>query len=335
MPSGTWWNQKKATPLQLRRNKSQQAMDKIIGVTNNHPTSADGFYDSEKNLSMNIDYSDDDIIIVDSMREIVESSQVRVRMNGILVCMDGTAQAEINNHLVTIKKNQIVLFPPNTMFDNFLFSIDFKFKLLLLTNRIIQQFLRPYIQIWNQVMYVNKMRICDLTDVDMEFANRMYDTIRFCQKYSTNPYRKEVIQSIVQGGLLGLCGMLSLEQEGGENTHRAKGKDVFPRFLELLQNSKVKHRPVADYASDLCITSKYLTMVCKQNSGKTTMQWIEEYTLADIDYYIKKTDKSIKEISNLLGFPNTSFFGKYFKQHFGMSPLRYRNAQGNKAEESG
>lgn len=122
-------------------------MNKIIEVTNNHPTSADGFYDSEKNLSMNIDYSDDDIIIVDSMREIVESSQVRVRMNGIAVCMDGTSQTEINNYLVTIKKNQIVLFPPNTMFDNFLFSVDFKFKLLLLTNRIIQQFLRPYIQI--------------------------------------------------------------------------------------------------------------------------------------------------------------------------------------------
>ena len=32
-----------------------------------------------------------------------------------------------------------------------------------------------------------------------------------------------------------------------------------------------------------------------------------------------------KEISFLLGFPNTSFFGKYVKEHFGMTPMEYRN----------
>lgn len=65
-------------------------------------------------------------------------------------------------------------------------------------------------------------------------------------------------------------------------------------------------------------------MVCKQHSGKTALQWIEEYTLADIDYYLRSTDRSIKEVANILGFPNASFFGKFVKEHFGISPMSYR-----------
>ena len=66
-------------------------------------------------------------------------------------------------------------------------------------------------------------------------------------------------------------------------------------------------------------------MVCKQHSGKTALQWIEEYTIADIDYYICNTDKSMNEICNIHGFPNASFFGKYVREHLGMTPLEYRN----------
>ena len=39
-------------------------------------------------------------------------------------------------------------------------------------------------------------------------------------------------------------------------------------------------------------------------------------------------DKSVKEISNELGFPNLSFFGKYVKRMLGMSPKTYRKSLG-------
>lgn len=35
-----------------------------------------------------------------------------------------------------------------------------------------------------------------------------------------------------------------------------------------------------------------------------------------------------KEISNELGFPNLSFFGKYVKRMLGMSPKAYRKSLG-------
>nr|WP_314996334.1 helix-turn-helix domain-containing protein [uncultured Prevotella sp.] len=46
--------------------------------------------------------------------------------------------------------------------------------------------------------------------------------------------------------------------------------------------------------------------------------------MSAITNYLRTTDLSVKEISHRLGFPNTSFFGKYVKDHLGCSPLEYR-----------
>ncbi len=49
-----------------------------------------------------------------------------------------------------------------------------------------------------------------------------------------------------------------------------------------------------------------------------------EQVLEDIRYYLKQTDLSIKQVCDRLGFPNPSFFGKYVKDHFGMTPMQLR-----------
>ena len=52
----------------------------------------------------------------------------------------------------------------------------------------------------------------------------------------------------------------------------------------------------------------------------------------DITAYLRNTSLSVKEIAALLGFSNMSFFGKYVKTHFGVSPNDYRKqvAEGKK-----
>ncbi len=72
-------------------------------------------------------------------------------------------------------------------------------------------------------------------------------------------------------------------------------------------------------------------MVCQKYSGKTASDWINEYVVQDINYYLKNTTKSIKEIADTLGFDNLSFFGKYVKQHFGSSPRGVRDSITNTA----
>ena len=80
------------------------------------------------------------------------------------------------------------------------------------------------------------------------------------------------------------------------------------------------------YAQQLSISPKYLSLVVKRISGRTALEWIENYVTMELRVVLKNSTKSIKEIAEDMNFPNQSFLGKYFKEHVGMTPSKYRKS---------
>jgi AraC-like DNA-binding protein len=66
--------------------------------------------------------------------------------------------------------------------------------------------------------------------------------------------------------------------------------------------------------------------VVKQISGRTALEWIENYVTMELRVALKNSARSIKEIAEDMNFPNQSFLGKYFKEHVGMTPSEYRKS---------
>ena len=62
----------------------------------------------------------------------------------------------------------------------------------------------------------------------------------------------------------------------------------------------------------------------KAASNKTPNEWIDNYVTMELRVLLKNSSKSIKAITEEMNFPNQSFLGKYFKEHVGMSPSKYR-----------
>jgi len=87
-----------------------------------------------------------------------------------------------------------------------------------------------------------------------------------------------------------------------------------------------EERSVSFYADKLCISSKYLSSLVKEVSDKNPVEWITQCVIFESKTLLKSTDMSIQQISDLLNFPNQSFFGKYFKRYCGMSPLQYKQS---------
>jgi AraC-like DNA-binding protein len=83
-------------------------------------------------------------------------------------------------------------------------------------------------------------------------------------------------------------------------------------------------RSVLYYADKLCITPKHLSAVVKAVSGHTAGDWIDKYVVLAAKVMLRSSSYTIQEISSDLNFSNQSFFGKYFKQHVGMSPSDFR-----------
>ena len=298
----------------------------------------DGEFSQSAEISAS--YLDEDILIIDNVKVLANPDPVRLQMNMIASCLHGSLKAEINGKRIEVGKNDVFVCPPNTVLDIVEVSQDFACTAMCVTNHGIQNILRSHVNIWNRAMYVNRVSVIKMTESEMKFYDKFTELVRLCldttsmEHSNWEPYRREIVETLLKSALLALCNAFSQELsqnvkggESGTGKSVSTTSELFNRFLEMLQQSEVKHLPVEHFAQRLCITPKYLSIVCKRHSNKTAIEWITEYTLSDISYYLRSTSKSIKEISAILGFSNTSFFGKYVREHFKMSPLKYRESQ--------
>lgn len=280
------------------------------------------------NEDIRIGYSDNDIVIIDSIQQFAEVTSAHVSMSAIAVCTSGKVQAQMGGKALTLSKNQIAIVPGNFTISDIMVSPDFDLKAMFFTNAILQSFLREKMHVWNELMYVQQLRVLTLADDDVLFFDNFYKLLQMCfNKPANAPYRTDIIQGLLRGGVLGLCAALQATASETASLERPTGSSAahFQHFLDLLHADGNKHRTVEYYANELCITPKYLSVVCKKHSGKTANEWITEHVLEDIRYYLRQTDLSIKQICARLGFPNTSFFGKYVKEHFGCTPMTFRS----------
>lgn len=271
-----------------------------------------------------IGYSDKDIIVVDSIQKFAEINAAHIAMNVIMICTNGRIHAHMNGRPVELKKNQVAIVPQNVVVTNIMISPDFNLKAMFLNNSILQSALHDKMVIWNDIMYVQHNHVITLKSEYLLIFSQFYDMLNMVIEYSQeNPFRNEIIHSILSAAILAVCGELKQMLPPSDEKH-LRPSTHFQRFIKLLHNSEIKYRPVEHYASELCISPKHLTAICKKYSGKTANDWIREQVLEDIKYYLKSTDLSIKQVCDRVGFSNTSFFGKYVKQHLGMTPVEFR-----------
>ncbi len=275
---------------------------------------------------LSIGYSDDDIVIVDSIQRFTEVKATHLTMNSIITCTNGKVQGLMNNQQIQLEKNQVAIVPENFMITDVMVSPDFDMKGMFFTNRILQSFLREKMYIWNDMMYIHRLHIISMNDEDLMFYTHFHDMLSLClERGRDNPFRIDIIQSLLRSAILGMCGSMKriMPATGADNSTTTPGIH-FQNFLDLLHDERLNPHTVEAYASRLCISPKYLTAICKKLSGKPANEWIREKVLEDIRYYLRQTDLSVKQVASEMGFPNPSFFGKYVKEHFGMTPLQYR-----------
>lgn len=280
--------------------------------------------DNAENLSQTV-YMDGDIAILDSLNELPnDHNSIKVGIFIIMACLEGKMSISINSKGYTVHANEFLFCMPNTVLNDCMVTPDFKGKILCLSPRVIQETMRMDSVLWDKAFRIKEDPIIHVDMEGVELFQAYSTVIALRIKAYRRVYRKEVMTSLIRTTLYEILSELSgyVNSLDGELLQQ---KDLlFKRFLELLTSCEVKPRSVAWYADKLYITPKYLSTVCKIVSGKTAFEWINEYVMTDIRHQLKYSSRSIKEISDYLGFPNISFFGKYVKSHTGFNPSDYR-----------
>ena len=166
-----------------------------------------------------------------------------------------------------------------------------------LSTQITQKYLHKSSDIWNKAFYISQNPVVRIDKDRVQLFDLYYKVIRARMKQAEQPYYKEVIRSLIRTMLYELLADLNQLSTPPESQMVKRSNILFKRFLDLLACTEVKKRSISYYAGKLCVTPKY---------------------------FLKYSNKSIKEISEHQDFPNISFFGKYVKTHLGTSPTDYR-----------
>lgn len=266
-----------------------------------------------------------------------EDSAARMDMITCVACIEGGLQAEVNTVEYTIREREVLVSKPNDVIANVMVTPDFNGFVLCFTQRYLLEQITES-DIWDNAFRFLKKPIIRVRDERLDIYMLYKKLLKRKVEEQPMPFGKVIITSIIKALLYELLSnALSMMDDGAASDHKMQldkaGDALFKRFIKLLSGTTVKPRSVAWYADRLYVTPKYLSTACKHASGKTAFEWINEYVQIDIRHWLKNSDKSIKEVADLLDFPNMSFFGKYCRKHFGCSPMALRRSLRGRQEQ--
>mgnify|MGYP002624296941 CR=1 FL=1 len=272
-----------------------------------------------------VDYTDGDVVIKDNTKDVAALYPLKPMTNAIIFCTEGKTNIIASNIVTEVAKGDVVTCPPGCNIDSSEASEDFECKVLCLSDHIIQGLLRDHISAWQHTMHHQAPTVIHLDDNSQQEFFFYYALIHSKLKHYTQEPPYEIVQALLRALLLELCFLLEGNHGMGSDQKLSQGKLLFNKFLSLISGSEVKRKPITQYASQLAITPKYLTMLCLKYSDKTASEWVIQYTTEDIRFYLRNSNLSIKEISAKLGFANMSHFGSYVRKHLGVSPSEFRD----------
>ena len=116
------------------------------------------------------------------------------------------------------------------------------------------------------------------------------------------------------------CNFGSKEQSSDKNLIRLK------KILTYLRENFDKPITLASLAKAVNRSPKYIGSFFKNMTGKTPMEYLNEYRIEKATRKLRTTDMSVTDIAFSCGFSDLSYFIKTFKRINGVSPGKYRDA---------
>lgn len=279
--------------------------------------------DTTKNLDF-LALNEQDIIVMDKIRDLPENSAYTTEHVLVMICTTGKIQFDYDGQLTTVHKGELFLGVPGSVVSDYMVSPDFDCKLIAVKPTEVMASRELHTMVINSMLHIKTHPVARLTETDAEDVFAYHDLICRRIRLAEHRYKNGEVRSLINAFLLRMVGIMDSGREVKETESSVRGEQLVEKFVWMVNEDCGRNRLVEYYADRLNITSKYLSTLVRNILGRTPTDVIKVVTMKEIERRLRYTDDSIKQISQAMNFPNTSFFGKYFKQHSGVTPNSYR-----------
>ena len=274
----------------------------------------------------------DELVVMENFGHLPKGSLTLDRHALIVICTEGMAQFDYDRTTYKIRKNDMFIILRHSVADNFMASADFNCRQIWFTRS----------ETWNVDMQ-GKKSITDLvylkyhpkfttTESDADLLDRYFQLVCMRMRDTSPVLHHDLVRSLVGTMLLEiLCIARRNEQDAelrgegkGSMQNTLHGEQLAHLYLQIVEQSDGRIRRVDEFARQLNVTPKYLSRLLRETLNCKPSDIISLYTEKAIEYRLRFTDMTMQQIADDLHFANPSFFGKYVKEHLGMTPMEYR-----------
>lgn len=271
--------------------------------------------------------ADDDIRFFDKIK--IEDTFQGVgedRLDGHLahaLCLDGTMEFDFNGSRFTFSKGDLLIVRKGRMIENICRSGDFKVRVIYVDAKYIEHCTPQsnYGMKGQLALFINP--VMKLTPRQFELCTKDFDSLEYRYRATSFPFYEEGIRCALQLLIIDFFNFHATLY--GESEITPQYAAIMNRFLSLLDTGIYReHREVSYFASEMCITPKYLSEVCKKVSGHSANFWINRYTSLDISRLLRNKSLTFVQISDMFNFSSPGYFSRYVQNNLGLKPSDYR-----------
>lgn len=244
---------------------------------------------------------------VDVLHHFKEMVQQRTLFTKLLLIRKGTATVVINeqDERKTLNADSLLVMTSRHVINEIELAPDFEAECVLVDTDMVDE---------NTIYHLTEEKHKSVSDV----FNIIHNIVRH-----QHINKVEMIQSMFNVLRL-ILEELPYEERSISHDFKHK-KEVYEIFLHHLYRNFRKERQIRFYASNMNVSTAYLSRLVKEISGSTINEHVTSLIYKEACNLLSHSDMSIGEIADALSFSDQSALTNFFKMRAGMTPLAYRN----------
>lgn len=239
----------------------------------------------------------------------------------------GTMTFSDGKNKFTSGKDDIVIWQMSNDIRDVSYSHDFDADVLLASPLFLKHFNPEMTWATRGYLFIRQNPSFHLHDENLRIIRNDFEQFRLRLSASSEMFKIDLLGNQMRMFLYDLWVAYSddiSKVKSAEGRQLDNSSQIFLRFVSIVQKDCRKHRDVAYYADQLCITPKYLSQVSNTVTNVPALQWINYYSGFELVSLLDNPDLTIADIAFDMDFSSANHLTRYCKKILGVTPSEYR-----------